>query len=152
MLTRDARAPVWAPVVTAVAGLVAVVAVVVPATPAWAAFQDVSVGGPLSVGAATLAPPTAPTATPSCVLLAQRMTVSWTQTASAYATGYRIDRRTGAGAFTQVGTVTGRGTTSFVDTTVAASTTYTYQIATVFRNWTATSSAVTATTLNGLCL
>ncbi|GAB2734014.1 PA14 domain-containing protein [Nocardioides pakistanensis] len=98
----------------------------------------------------TLLPPT--NARPEAVTPAG-VTVAWQPSASSYATGYRIFRgTTAAGPFTHVGSVTGRVTTEFTDTTPAAVGDAHYLVRAAAGNWlspitaASTSSKVTAPT------
>ena len=123
------------------------------AVPAWAGFTDTTASPSMSIGTGTLAAPTGPTATASCVgtiIKTPRVTLSWTASPSLYATGYAIMRLT-AGTYVQIGTVSGRTTTTYADNTVVLATTYTYKVRTTYQNWFADSTAASATTAV-LCL
>ncbi len=65
-----------------------------------------------------------------CTLsLIAKPVLSWTATPDPYAIGYRVLRSTALGGpYTQIGTVSGRTTTTYTDTTVSALTTYFYVI------------------------
>ncbi len=70
--------------------------------------------------------PTAPTAASATANAANSVTVNWTD-ASNNETGFRIERKTGAGAFQPVGNVSANVAT-YTDNTVSASTSYTYRV------------------------
>jgi hypothetical protein len=57
---------------------------------------------------------------------AAQLTLNWADNSSDE-TGFRIERKIGTGAYTQIATVAGNAT-SYVDTTVTAGTTYCYQV------------------------
>jgi hypothetical protein len=82
------------------------------------AFQD-----PDSNGSVT---PATPTALSAQALSATQVSLSWTDNA-ANETGYKIERRTGAGAYAQIAT-TGANVTSYEDIALSAQTTYGYRI------------------------
>ena len=96
--------------------------------------------------AAVLAPVTDLTATGRCRLLKPSVDLSWTATTSPQVTGYRVLRRTGSGSYTTVATLSGRATSTYNDTAVTTSATYTYLVKAVRNNWYADSSTATATT------
>ena len=124
------------------------------AVPAWAGFTHTTSTASLSVSSGTLAPPTAPAAVASCVgtiVKLPRVTVSWTATPSTYATGYAILRLT-AGTYVQIGTVSGRSTTSYADNTVALATTYTYKVRATYQNWYAETTGSASATTSLICL
>lgn len=81
--------------------------------------------------------------------------LNWTPTSSTWADGYEIRRATGAGGpFTTVGTVSGRSTTTYTDTSVLLlfSTTYRYTVRATKQGWrSADSEVVTFTTKSALC-
>jgi hypothetical protein len=133
---------------TAPAALVSVLAVAAPVSAAW--LQSATATSTFST--ATLAPPTALAANRSCLAGIQTVTLSWTPTASTWATGYRVWRKAGAGAFAHVGTVVGRLSSGYIDTPLALTTTYTYYVTADYSSWSASSTQVSATTLNALCL
>lgn len=121
------------------------------AAPALAVFNDVTDSASMPVSSTSLAAPTGLIATPSCVLVTARVTLSWTATPSTFATGYQIWRKSGTGSFALVGTVSDRTTTTYVNTPVSLSTTYTYYVAAVVHSWSADSTTAAATT-PALCL
>lgn len=81
-------------------------------------------------GAAATAPtvtvPAAPSGTTATAASSTTINVGWADNSS-NETGFRIERSTAGGAFTQVGTV-GAGVTSFADTGLTASTSYSYRV------------------------
>jgi hypothetical protein len=95
------------------------------------------------VSSATLQPPTSVSAslTSQCNKnKAQQVTVTWTASASTFATGYTIQRN--GSTITTVGAAT----TSYVDNAVAHSTAYTYAVVTTYQQWTAGAAAAPVTT------
>ena len=85
--------------------------------------------------------------------LLSRPQLTWTATVDPYATGYRIYRAAGTSAFVQVGSVVGRTTTSWTDTTAGLSigTTYRYVVRSTAGSWLSEpSNQVTVTILLGL--
>ena len=100
-----------------------------------------SVSDPLAIGTAPAAP-TALTATLQSVL---RVNLTWTDNA-VNEVGFVIQRSTNGGPFTQIATAparAGTGSVTYIDTTVAPGTTYTYQVAAT--NAIAVSNFATAT-------
>jgi len=71
---------------------------------------------------------------------AQQVTVTWTASTSAFATGYTIQRNS-----TTVATVSA-ATTSWIDNTVAHSTAYTYTVLATYQQWSSGASAAPVTT------
>jgi predicted ribosomally synthesized peptide with SipW-like signal peptide len=116
---------------------VAVLVGLVSATCAWAAFTSTkSATG--SVAAGSLAAPTGLTA--ACVSLSSNVTLSWTATTSTIATGYAILRATTTGGpYSQIGTVSGRTTTTFTDTIGALQTRY-WVVEATRNSWTSPNS------------
>ena len=113
----------------------------VTATTAYAAFTS-SGSAVQAVSTQSLQPPTGVAAarTSQCnAHKAQQVTVSWTGSASTFETGYTIQRNG-----TTVATVSATAT-SWVDNTVAHSTSYTYTVLATYQQWSsgATASAVT---------
>jgi hypothetical protein len=106
-------------------------AALVSVAAAYAAFTSgTSAAQPISTD--TLQPPTSlqGTVASSC----KKVTLTWTGSASAYATGYTIQRN---------GTTLGSlpaGTTTFVDSTASKTTAYTYTVLTTFQQWSAGTS------------
>ncbi|HEX8525314.1 MAG TPA: fibronectin type III domain-containing protein [Tepidisphaeraceae bacterium] len=94
------------------------------------AFNAVGDSGQTNVvGATTLAQPTAPVA-PSTVVAAasgtSQVALSWSDNAD-NETSFVVERAIGAGAFAAIATL-GTDTTSYLDTTVVAATSYTYRV------------------------
>ena len=130
-----------------------IVAVVIVAPTALAAWSSSVTAGPLPLSSATIAAPTGAAATTSSctkhVATTVQVAVSWTATSSTRATGYTISRGTSAsGPFTQAGTVSGLNTTTWTDTTAQLqySTSYYYVIDATVASWTSPDSN-TATVL-----
>jgi hypothetical protein len=95
------------------------------------------------VSTQTLQPPTAvgATLTSTCNKnKTQQVTVTWTASLSAFATGYTIQRNS-----ITVATVSA-ATTSWVDNTVAHSTAYTYTVLATYLQWSSGASAAPVTT------
>ena len=106
-------------------------AVLLPAAAAYAAFTS-GASAAQSVSTNTLQPPTSlqGMVAASC----KKVTLTWTGSASAYATGYTIQRDG-----TTLGTVAA-GTTTYADSTASKSTSYTYAVLTTFQQWSAGTS------------
>jgi hypothetical protein len=118
------------------------------ATVAIASFTSTSSPVAQTVATASLAPPTGLTAT--CVPLSSNVTLTWTATTSQAATGYAVLRSTTIlGPYSQIGTVTGRATTSFT-TTIAVLQTYYYVVEATRNNWTSTTSNQSGVQATGL--
>lgn len=115
------------------------------------AFWQDSGSASMSISSGSLASATALTATPECVLVLPRVTLGWTPTTSTQAVGYYVYRRTGAGAYSQIATVTGRTSSGYVDLTVGLGTGYTYYVQAYVNSWTASSATASATTA-AVCL
>ena len=129
------------------------IAVVILAPAALAGWSSGVTAGPLPVTSATIAAPTGAAATTSACTKHDATTiqvaVSWTATTSTVATGYTIMRGTSAtGPFTQVGTVSGRATTTWTDATGALSinTIYYYVVDATVASWTSPDSNVASVT------
>jgi uncharacterized protein YcfJ len=105
-----------------------------------AAFSAFTTGATAAqlVSTQTLLPPTSPGATvaPNC----KKVTVTWTATASSYATGYTVQRNG-----TTIATVAATAT-SYVDNTVAHTTQYTYTVFATFQQWSSSGAAPPAVT------
>ena len=88
------------------------------------------------------------------ILTSSTVVVTWTQTPSVFADGYEVFRSTTNGSgYTSIGSVTGRATTTFSDTTVAFSTTYYYIVRATRNSWrspNSTQGSVTTPTI--LCV
>lgn len=86
--------------------------------------------------------------------LSARPVLTWDQTPDTYATGYTVHRSTTSGSgYTQVGSVAGRATTTWTDTTpdLAVGVTYYYVVRSVAAVWRSTNSnQVTVTIVLGL--
>jgi hypothetical protein len=117
-----------------------------------------SVTAPVSVvmSSGTLASPTGVTAVRgTCTILSStKVNLSWTATASTFATGYVILRSTtSGGGYVSLGAVSGRSTTTFIDSTPAFSTTYYYVVRATRNNWvSANSNEASVTTPSVLCV
>ena len=136
----------------------AMVGALLGVVPASAGYVTTATGGPQGITAASLAAPTGLTATATCTVGVPNATVkvnlSWTQTSSTFADGYEILRAVGAGPYSSLTTVSGRSTTSYTDSTVTYSTTYSYEVEATKNNWrSAPSTPASATTKSDpLCL
>src|SRR5580704_7468274 len=109
-----------------------------------AAFRAASSGGDTT-------PPTAPSNLTVTGSTSSQVSLGWSgSTDNVGVTGYLIDRCTGAGcsSFVQIGT---SATTSYTDTTVSASNSYTYKVQATDAagNLSAFSNTTTATTSSG---
>jgi hypothetical protein len=126
----------------AIAFAVVVCSVGATATTAYAMFA--SSGSAIQpVSTQTLQPPTnvAATLTSKCNHgSTPQVTVTWTGSASGFATGYTIQRDS-----TTVATV-GAATTSWVDATVAHTTAYTYTVLATYLQWSSGATAPAVTT------
>jgi titin len=78
------------------------------------------------ISATTGNSPTAPSALKVIELTRSSIKISWTDNSS-IETGFKIERKTGSGSFTEVGTV-GANITTFTNTGLSANTTYTYRV------------------------
>jgi len=126
----------------AIAMAVVVCAVGGTATAAYATFSSGD-SAVQAISTQTLQPPTgvAATLTSACKAnKAQQVTVTWTASGSAFATGYTIQRNS-----TTVATVSAT-TTSWIDNTVAHSTTYTYTVLATYQQWSSGATAAAVTT------
>lgn len=133
---------------------VALLAVVGSATVAGASFTDAG-SASATVTADVLAPATHPSAAPgSCSAFSgDRTVLSWTATASSWATGYEVGRSiTAGGPYTVVATVSGVATTTYTDSPPAFSTTYYYAISAMRNTWRSTNATTSRTTKSSLCL
>jgi hypothetical protein len=112
------------------------------ATAAYATFT--SSGSAIeAISTQTLQPPTgvAATLTSQCNKnKTQQVTVTWTASTSAFATGYTIQRNSAT-----VATVSA-ATASWIDNTVAHSTAYTYTVLATYNSWSSGVSAPAVTT------
>lgn len=81
----------------------------------------------------------APTSLKLTSLVGGQTQLTWTASNSSYATGYKILRSTNAyGPWTEIGTVTGRTTTSYIDTK-SGNTQWIYRVEATWGNWVSTS-------------
>jgi hypothetical protein len=127
----------------------AVLVVLETASLAAATFTSSAATAPISLSSATLSPPSGLEATATCAKnTSVGVSLSWT--ASNFASGYTIYRATNAGSYNQIATL-GVGATSYTDTSVTYSTTYTYYAVATYESWTAQSATARATTLSKLC-
>jgi len=125
------------------------------ASVAAATFTNSATSGTMSVSSTTLAAPTAPHAAQTNCKANKpvTITVGWTATTSAFATGYTVERATTSGGpYTPIAMVA-IGTTSYLDAdpTLAYSTTYHYVVQATYHSWTATSTQTAVTTLSSRC-
>lgn len=129
------------------------------ATPALAGWMASVSGGAQALSSASLAAPDAVAAARGACTRFQAsllaVDVTWSATASPGASGYLILRgRAATGPFTQVGAVTGIGTTAWTDATgqLAFRTTYYYVVESTVQSWTSPdSSPASVTTPNSRC-
>lgn len=108
------------------------------AAPAVATFTSVPSDPSMSVSAGTLSAPTGLTAqNVNCTpLIGTQVALTWTATASAWASGYEILRSlTSGGPYLSHGTVSGQSTTTWTDTSVTFSTTYYYVVQATKSSW-----------------
>ena len=123
---------------------------------AFAFFTDAAGVASNQFTTTTLQPPTGTSAqNGTCVALTSvRVQVSWTATSSTFADGYQIFRSTTAGGpYSSVGTVSGRTTTTYTDTTTTFSTTYRYVVQATKNVWRSTNSGeASVTTPSSLCV
>jgi hypothetical protein len=126
------------------------------ASTATAQFTRLATGGSMSLASATLAPPTAVTALQTGCKNNKPVTITigWTATSSAFATGYQIERATASGGPYSVVANVAIGTTSYVDAdpTLGFTTTYYYRVLSTYQSWTAAAAQATVTTLNIHCV
>ncbi len=79
------------------------------------------------------APPTAPTGLSTTLLAGPQVRLTWTDNATTE-TGFVVQRSTAGGGFAEIATpgpLAGTGSVTYVDTTVASGTVYTYRVAAV---------------------
>jgi 1-aminocyclopropane-1-carboxylate deaminase/D-cysteine desulfhydrase-like pyridoxal-dependent ACC family enzyme len=126
----------------AIAAVVVVCSVGATATAAYAMFS--SSGSAIeAISTQTLQPPTSVAAALTSLCnknKTQQVTVTWTASTSAFATGYTIQRNS-----TTVATVSA-ATTSWIDNTVAHSTAYTYTVLATYKSWSSGANAPAVTT------
>jgi transcriptional regulator CtsR len=77
-------------------------------------------------GSSLPTPPTAPTGVGATATSSSAINLSWTDTAT-NEDGFKIERKTGAGAFAQIATV-GPNITTYADSGLTANTAYSYQV------------------------
>jgi len=115
------------------------VALLLASTPAEAAVSA-RASAPATVASATLAPPTGLSFTKACGTTSSTVTLRWTATTSAYATGYLLTYTLiGSSAGTTPQTVTGR-TTVTGTYPITNGATYVVTLASSYRNWTSPNS------------
>jgi signal peptidase len=139
------------------AAVLAVAALVVLGAPsaARAAIGDAAAVSQGQITTDTLAAPTNVAAVGGCrsVILGPKVALTWTPTASAYATGYEVRRATSAGGpYTLVATLAGRSTASWTDTSVSAGTTYWYRLRSTYLSWSSADTPAVSATTPALCL
>jgi hypothetical protein len=124
------------------AGIACLVVALFTTSTALAGFST-SAGGALSVSTAELVAPTDPSASVETCRVGDSVDVevTWTASASGATDGYAIYRSDDGGASTRVGTVSGRGTTSFEDTDLPFDTSSTYTVEATRASWTSDQSA-----------
>ncbi len=121
-----------------------------------AAFVASTASGGATYLSATLSPPTNPAASdgPCYLLSSASIRVDWTATPSAWADGYDVQRSTSSGGtYSTVGTVSGVGTTTYLNSSLPFSTTYYYKVRATKGNWRSPFTVVVSeTTKSALCL
>lgn len=124
-----------------------------------AALAEFASGTPAeshAVSTAVLQPPTSPAvAHGSCTpAVRSSVVVSWTPTSSTWADGYVLSRATAlSGPYTDIATVSGRATSSYVNTPLPFSTTFHYRVRATKQAWrSANTATVSITTKSLLCL
>jgi bacillopeptidase F len=137
-------------------GAATAVAVLASVAPAWGSFSSSTSPAGHAVASATLAAPTGLAAVNgTCVVpTSTKVNLSWTATSSTFADGYQIFRSTTSGSgYASIGIVSGRTTTTFVDTTPAFLTTYFYVVQATKNSWRSVNSAqASVTTPSPLCV
>jgi hypothetical protein len=125
-----------------VAGGACFVVALVSTSTALAGFET-STGDALSISTAVLLAPSSPSAS----VMACRpgdsadVEVTWTASASGATDGYAIFRSDGGGPASEVGTVSDRSTTSFVDADLPFDTSSSYTVEATRSSWTSPPSA-----------
>ena len=103
-----------------------------------------------TLAAATVAPPTAPTATSDCRRFVRNdVILAWTPSTSPFVDGYEIYRASG-GAPSLLATLPA-STTGYTDTGLAYSRAYTYTVRATVGTWQSVDAAVSITTPNSRC-
>jgi hypothetical protein len=123
------------------AALLVPLALLTTLSPAGAVWSKTTVNPSDSWSADTLQPPTGFGVSNSCP--GATVTATWTATTSTYATGYTLVRKSG-GTVQNTINVSGRTTTSQNDTNVPNGT-YTYELSSVYSNWTSTVASANTT-------
>jgi hypothetical protein len=97
----------------------------------------------LRVATAELDAPTSPAADVDACTVGDSVDVrvTWTESASGAADGYAILRSDGGGSPSEVGTVSGRDSTSFTDTGLDFATDYAYTVEATRASWTSDASS-----------
>jgi hypothetical protein len=129
------------------------VAALVVSAQAFAGFHCPSTDT-LTVSTAVLASPSGPSAGIDTCMPATSVSVqvTWTQSPSPAVDGYAIFRADGGGSATQVGTVSGNGTSDYVDAGVAFSSDYAYSVVALRGQWTSAATGdATVTTPGPTC-
>ena len=116
-----------------------------------ATFSTSQSTGPQTLATASVAAPAGLTWTSDCQSKGSTkwnyVRLDWTATASSFATGYEIWRGSGlSGTRTLIATVSGLGTTTWTDTTVAESSPYNYAVRAVYGGWSSPDSGPVAQT------
>ncbi|HLI56047.1 MAG TPA: hypothetical protein VKY26_03335 [Actinomycetota bacterium] len=134
--------------------LATALAVLGPESPAAATFQPPAVTAAATMSSATLAAPTGLSG--SCPALSSSVVLTWTATTSTFASGYAVFRSTTSGSgYGQIGTVSGRTTTTYTDTGpggILSLGTYYYVVQAKFANWTSPNSTQASVTVLLACL
>lgn len=120
-----------------------------------AAWSDSTSNLSNSYTADSLSPPSSLAATGKCslILVGPIVSLTWNVTPSTFATGYQIVRSaTSGGPYTQIGTVSGRGTVAFTDASVSRGTTYYYVVRARYLSWLSPNSNQASATTPTLCL
>lgn len=142
----------WRSLVKALA--VGVAIALFAALPAFAAFARAS-SATQQVSTGTLAAPTQLAAAQGVCVPGKSTAVdlTWTPSASTFATGYSIWRADGLGQpYNMIGTAAGRLASSYTDTTVKFGTLYFYEVRSLRNNWSsAPTAAVSLLTLAKSC-
>lgn len=140
------------PIRAAAAVAVSIALIVLVPLRAHALFSGSANVGSNSFSTATLLPPTGLGASATCNGTAPEVSVSWTPTATSFAEGYVIYRSdTSGGPRSNVGSVDGRTTVTFIDTVVALNATYYYVVVAGGRGWTSVESGEASATVAAAC-
>lgn len=124
------------------AGVACVVVALVSTSTALAGFST-STGDAMSVSTAVLLAPASPSASVQTCRAGDSVDVevTWTASASGATDGYAIYRADGGGSASEVGSVSGRGTTTFDDNARPFGTSSTYTVEATRSSWTSGPSA-----------